>query len=278
MIDRFFKSLFHVLVLLGVSLILTGTDACQEDYQLGSQSEVDDESDDETVNATQTAAAVATQTAAAVATQTAEAVATQTAAAAATQTAAPLATETAQAIATETAEAAESPEPGITETEDLSAASLLKSLASLAPEKKADASKTPLPVVVGSGGSASGNNRNWLGNIYTDKPDKNLDSDNDGFTNLLERDLGLDADDSFSFPTKLVTHISVRLENYESLKALYLADPVDGSPDSDDDQLSDDLELAIGSNPSQADSDNDGVLDWKEFEIGSDPIVSEALR
>lgn len=43
-------------------------------------------------------------------------------------------------------------------------------------------------------------------------------------------------------------------------------------PDSDDDGLADDVELDLGTDPTEADSDGDGVTDLIEFAAGTDPL------
>lgn len=47
------------------------------------------------------------------------------------------------------------------------------------------------------------------------------------------------------------------------------------SADSDSDGLRDDLEIALGTNPLRMDSDGDGVADGREFALGSDPLMQD---
>ena len=50
------------------------------------------------------------------------------------------------------------------------------------------------------------------------------------------------------------------------------------SSDSDQDGLLDDRELLVGTNPLQVDSDDDGISDGREFEFGSDPTIAEPKK
>jgi hypothetical protein len=181
---------------------------------------------------------------------------------------------------------------------------------------------------------------NWLGknfnggNNNTGNAGAWLDSDGDGFSDGLENDLGSDPlDPLFSPDAKTSTDLNARvraidndldgLSNDEELalgtdpassdsdgdfrpdgaEVLSKADPKnrddkyldeDGDGlsdayeieqglntskmDSDNDGLRDDLEIVVGSNPLKADSDNDGISDGKEFDLGSDPTVADNLQ
>ncbi|MCB0336938.1 MAG: hypothetical protein KDD62_11560 [Bdellovibrionales bacterium] len=99
---------------------------------------------------------------------------------------------------------------------------------------------------------------NWLGNAYNDEsvPGASLDSDDDGFTDALEEDVGSDPFDAESTPPPPVTYLSDRLAG--------LDDDADGLSSAQEDQL--------GTSPSSNDTDNDGYSDGAEVLSKSDPL------
>ena len=51
-------------------------------------------------------------------------------------------------------------------------------------------------------------------------------------------------------------------------------EPMPG-PDTDGDGLSDDDEIANGTDPSDPDSDDDGLNDWQEWDNGTNPLSND---
>ena len=49
----------------------------------------------------------------------------------------------------------------------------------------------------------------------------------------------------------------------------------DDAVDTDSDDLSDEREAELGTDPNKADTDDDGLMDGKEVEIGSDPLKAD---
>lgn len=100
---------------------------------------------------------------------------------------------------------------------------------------------------------------NWLGQAYGNRelvPGVALDSDNDGYTDLLEEDIGSDPNDANSTPRVAVTSLSLRLQGVDS--------DADGVPNT--------AEAERGTDPMRADSDGDGVNDGAELRSGTDPL------
>ena len=291
------------------ALLMSGTKACQTDYELGAQTDIsptptptatigddddDDFTDDDDDDGTPTPTNTATGTP----------------------------TATASASPTATAGTLETSGP----------AGFLQALAGL---DNTDADLEEAPPSSRRGASTSGQNlpdRNWLGNIYNDDSGEEArqDTDGDGYTDRLEADSGTDATDATSTPPAPVTWLKERLlgldDDGDGLKnqeegelgsnpnrkdsdgdgvtdgaeKLSSSDPTsavsklidsdgDGlgdsyettigtnttSPDTDRDGLQDAAEIAVGADPMQIDSDHDGILDGKEVELGADPIRAE---
>ena len=61
--------------------------------------------------------------------------------------------------------------------------------------------------------------------------------------------------------------LSSELEKYLGLNP--------AAADSDGDGLRDDLEISLGANPLKPDSDRDGIADGREFTLGNDPLVKD---
>lgn len=275
------------LVIISVALLVSGTDACQENYFFAAQVSISP-----TATVTPTGSVTSTPTA--------------------------TATPTASSSATPTVSATPTATP---KTAGLVAGGLLKSLQELgqtpggsASGAQADSQGNWLGHIYDAqevpGASADSD-----GDGYTDELERDahsdpldpastprrpvtvlahrllgVDDDADGLTNADERKIGTDPSNpdtdgdkvndgaevlSGSNPRKagdgLMDSDGDGLSNdYESERGLNWQ-----SRDTDGDGLSDDVELAIGSNPLDNDTDRDGVLDGKEVQLGSDPIVPE---
>jgi|GEM_PF-1536798 len=288
-----------VLAMFSVAIVVSGTDACQEDYAIGSQVKGVG-----TVTGTGTAEATASSTASVT----------------------PTATGTATGSITITVTATTTEIPGILPL----SASIGKDGDLLAELAQIDA-----PDNAGSGiadGTSKTSETNWLGQAFNrDATSPWGDSDGDGFSDLLEESSDSSSDDSMSVPGAVVrTELDQRVRGNDSdldgisnadeakqgsdpesldsdgdgrsdgAERLSGGDPQDAGDnypdsdkdglsdsyeqghgsdpsnmDSDDDGLRDDLEIVVGSNPKLIDSDSDGISDGKEFILGSDPTIAE---
>lgn len=238
----------HLFLAAVLGLVLSGTNYCQEDYELGSQTtrsdtptptatatddgEDDEDDDDGLATSTPTPGdddVLGTFT--------------------------PTPTETPE-------EAEETATPN--ETVEASARSIFRSLQ--------QASATPVPEVpdtpvVGEGKKPSHVNElpsrasraggNWLGQLYIDE-ENGVDTDSDGFRDDLEESFGTDPVDSEDFPGELKTSLASRLANL----------------DPDLDGLNEEEEQRHGTIPDAQDSDGDGISDGAEIHSGSDPLDS----
>jgi hypothetical protein len=104
---------------------------------------------------------------------------------------------------------------------------------------------------------------NWLGAAYANKetvPGVSPDSDGDGYTDLLEADFGTSISDKTDTPPTPVTRLRDRL----------------GQTDSDYDGLTADQENRAGTSSSVSDTDGDGSADGAEVLSGTDPIDKDA--
>lgn len=221
------------LVLIG--LLLSGTKACQEDYELGAQSNASptpspcdpDEEDCATATPTKT----------------------------------PTTSPTASPTGTPTASATATPTP----TPDTGGLMLRKILTEAERETvslEARTATTPTATSDASGASAA-NSGNWLGRSYLDREEiagASRDSDNDGYTDLLEGDFGTNAQDPSSKPPPPHTRLQQRLS----------------AADGDLDGVRDDEERRLGTNPALVDSDGDGASDQAEVLSGTDPIQADS--
>lgn len=267
-LDRFATAV--LVVCLGV--VVSGTKACQTDYEFGSQATVPTGTVTPTPSSAGDGTPVATGTGTAAATSTAEGDAAETVAPGTT----PAATSTV---------VAENLDDG-----------LFKELSKL------DAGAESAAKGVGVAGISGGVVRpeNWLGDAFSKDDDSSwVDSDGDGFSDALEEQHGTDPNGASSAPrAALVTRLATRLGGEpiteESIPELDAAADADldgvsdeieekrgmnpGSIDSDNDGLSDSRELLIGSNPLQIDSDGDGIADGREYDFGADPKVPEPSR
>lgn len=294
-VDRIAASM----VFLSLAAVVSGTKACQEDYDFASQTSI-------TPGATVTPGSTATGTA------TVTAVTTGTPASTAVATTTPAATSSASGDENTSEEAAGG--------SDLF--SELSALSSRSGNGKQAAQ---------TGESPKGDN--WLGdNFKKDGGSDWKDSDADGFSDELEERKGGDADDAGVIPQNVFsTNYASRLEVVDAdqdgivdgQEEKFNANPLnpdtddDGRPDgievlsggspsqggdsyvdtdgdglsdsyerehgmnheaadSDSDGVRDDREIILGSNPVKVDSDGDGISDGREVQQGSDPIVQEA--
>lgn len=292
-----------------IILFLGGTNYCQEDYELGSQSSTDG-TPTPTVTATATPDIIDI-------------------------TPTPTATATATATATPTATVANAALAALRELESVGTTKGNRAT-SVGTSHAAARDILPRPTSIADlirpfGRKSSGN---WLGKLYLQDElveGIGIDSDGDGFTDLLERDIGTDPNDPESAPRSAVTSLSARVSSidydldglsdseekqfgtlareYDSdgdgfsdgSERLAKTDPLDAGqfpndsdgdglgddyeraigsnasdPDTDGDGLDDEFEIAIKSSPLKNDTDSDGILDGKEIELGSDPVIPEA--
>jgi Bacterial TSP3 repeat len=288
------------LSLIALFIFLSGTKACQEDYELGNQSNAGTttptgtatDEDSGTVTLTPTATTGVTETA--TANPTAEVTATPT-------------SETAQVVAQ----------------------GFLTELSNLDEDKKHKSQNTNK---ADSSVSSKGGSANWLGRAYLGGSSErdNLDSDGDGFADWLETEEGSSPNESASTPPAPKIKLSRRMESIDSdydgasnskesnlltdpdnadsdsdgvldgLEFLANSNPLDSTSvpidadgdglsdsvetsrglnknqsDTDGDGISDALEVILHCDPLEPDTDGDGIFDGKEYAIGSDPALSE---
>lgn len=298
-----------ILVVISAALLLSGTRACQEDYDLASQSTVPTaEPTDDTVSP------VGSRTP--------------------TDTPEPSETPTVIPTKTATSDGTTTPTVAPTETDLAQVSALLRDLGDLS-ATGSSISSTPVvpPKSISSGGTEGRTySENWLGKIYRNQ--NTIDSDGDGYSDALESDFESDPLDRNSQPPPPVTLLDKRLGQRDAdldgltiqtetelnldpgrsdtdgdgisdgAEVLSQSDPRNRrskpQPDNDKDGLSDEVEakyhtnphsadtdgdgasdaeeIAVGSNPNSPDSDEDGILDGKELELGSDPVVAERQR
>lgn len=282
--------------LVSAGLLLSGTKACQEDYDLGSRS-----SGRETATPTPTP------------TETDDGLGEETPTPTPVPTGSPTATVSA------------SPTPD-------TATAFLGALAAVAKEysgKEEDSGPPSNRADLNSERGSLGGN--WLGRSYVkESNDELFDSDGDGYSDDLERSLGTDPRDEYAQPNPGASVLMNRFrgvdDDYDGLSNADEAklgtnpnradtdedevrdgaefasdsDPLDPASmpvdrdgdglsdryeeeagtnaalsDSDNDKLVDSIEVAIGTNPLMADSDGDGILDGREYQSGSDPLVKD---
>lgn len=304
------EKLILVLSLIGMFIFLCGTKACQEDYDLGSQSNVptqtstpEDDDDDDTI----------------------------------TQTPTSTPTETPEDDGDDDDDDEEgTPTPTATPGGIQAAQDFLTELALLDDKKEENTNELDPATGAQVGAINSDKSANWLGKAFSgggadsgtgEEGAPAFDSDGDGFTDWLETDLGTDPNDPNSTPPRPRANLMNRMaQTDKDMDGLsdkkedkYNADPtvndsdsdgiLDGlevlsgtdpnnsrsrpadsdrdgvgddletkrgtnplAADSDRDGVSDAIEIAINSDPLNPDTDDDGILDGKEYEFGSDPI------
>jgi len=288
------------LALISIAVVVSGTKACQENYEVGAQAS-------RTTTPDPTASPTITPTSEVTSTPTPE-------------------------PTTATVSSGDLPAPDSTPSSDDGANGLLNELSVLG-EKDSDEGD---PAPSGSnGGGAQKSDGNWLGKGFNGTQDGGWeDSDGDGFADSREEAAGSDPNDPSSMPRDVQGgQLEARLRQADQdidglsnedeakrgtsptvsdsdgdgrsdgAEVLSGGDPLnvqvtyadadrDGlsdtyeqerglnstSIDSDGDGLRDDIELVVGSNPLKVDSDGDGVSDGKEYDLGSDPLLGEPDR
>jgi hypothetical protein len=262
-LDRFASAL----VVLSVGVLVSGTKACQEDYQFAAQSTV-------TPTTTETPEG--------------------------TITGSPTVTGSVTPVATATGTITVAP----TETEDTEVATgdgdLFQELSALGTKSEGGA------VGAASAGSGAKID-NWLGEAFAKDDGSWQDADADGFSDAMEKASESDSQNANSTPnepgtTKLEERISpqdVELET-RRLAEESKGDGEEGNVDTDSDGipdeverqrgmnsaavdsdaegLRDDRELVLGTNPLRADSDADGISDNREYLNGLDPTISDGKK
>lgn len=291
--NQVFDRILVSLSIVAMGLLLSGTERCTEDYDLGSRSSVptatptgDDGDDDDTITRTPTPTATGSMT----------------------MTSTPTPTETEE----EDGEAEEF-------TGETATSSLFTQLSLIKETPAAVGSKGP------PGRADDGRPENWLGKIGSQQFE---DSDRDGFSDDLEESAGSDPQDATSVPPRPSSSLGERLRGHDSdldglsderetvlgtdpaipdtdgdgffdgVEVILGTDPLQSAssperaepsrdgyyppaglaaagPDADGDGLIDEFEIAIGSNPISVDTDGDGIADGKEIALGSDPVRAE---
>lgn len=100
-----------------------------------------------------------------------------------------------------------------------------------------------------------------------------VDSDNDGWTDQYEEQLGSDPKDSKNMPDPLGDNDLDGLVNEKERD--WNTNPID--PDTDNDNLSDYQEVTWeASDPDNADTDNDGLNDFNEVLQGTNPRIPDS--
>lgn len=303
------------MALMSVAVVVTGTDACQEDYSLGGQVSVT------TTPGTATPGGEPTEAGTVTVTGTVTPAATGTVTVAGTTTAAATATSTplTQSLS------------GIVPNENAPSAGFFDELSALS--AKDDDSEDSRARAASGTVEKSGN---WLGGAFAkgSGSEQWQDADGDGFSDSFEESANSDLNDANSVPqVETSSQLDARVREVDAdmdglsnddearrgtnpqvsdsdgdgkpdgAEVLSGSDPLnisnialdsDGDGlgdryeqnrglnakgmDSDNDGLRDDLEVVIGSNPLRVDSDGDGLSDGKEFDLGSDPILGEPDR
>jgi hypothetical protein len=286
-------------------VVLSGTKACREDYDLGSQTSL---------------VGTPTVTPTATATETDEGVKSFTPTVAVTPTSSttvspgPVLTPTPTSAATATA---------VVSTASLSVRSMLGEVGRSGGQQDVKARMGDVDSAPG------GENRNWLGRAYIDDGEASdtwVDSDEDGFSDELEARLDQEGvpyvlpesrladrvevydqdQDGFEDRKEIEQGLSSNLSDtdrdgyLDGLEVLAGSSPLekksrpqdadnDGAPDvleeslgfsvtaedSDGDRLPDRLEIVLSSDGTVADTDGDGISDGKEVDLGSDPLISD---
>lgn len=231
-----FDKITLIVALLLFAITMSGTKACRENYNFASQSNLGSPTPSGSETPTPTSSGTEDEDDIGIETP------TETPTATATASGDPTSTTTATATATES--------------------SVIVALRSLSNEGQED---TPIENansidiaegVASASALRAGKKGNWLGQIYKeDIEGDSLDSDSDGYTDLLETDVGSDPNNADSIPPLPVTFLASRFAGV----------------DDDYDGLSNEEELKEGTDTEQSDSDGDGVLDGIELLSGFDP-------
>jgi hypothetical protein len=266
------------LLVIGIGVLVSGTKACQEDYNFADQANVP--------GGTGTPASTLTATASATPSVTPTGSITPTVNG--TNTPTPVGTDDPADDGEDTQEAG----GGDDLFNELSALSESKSGGRAGGAAKPDA--------------ASSKGQNWLGAAFSKDPEGSWrDGDGDGYSDAFEEEYQSEPQNAASAPKlETSTRLEDRIRQQEvEQQADRLGDEarvgegedapvdsdVDGVPDdieeqrglnpqsidSDQDGLRDDRELVLGSNPLSVDSDGDGISDVREYALGSDPTIPE---
>ncbi|MEZ4753936.1 MAG: hypothetical protein R3A13_06440 [Bdellovibrionota bacterium] len=281
-INAFYDRIALIIALLLFAVTMCGTDACQRSYDFASQSNAGSPTPTSTETATPTE-------------DPDDEIGVET----------PTPTETPDE--TETPTATETPTPTATES------SVIVALRNLSEETQSEEAASGLAASINSAASQRRDRTsgNWLGQIYKKKEKvegDSLDSDADGYTDLLELDSGSDPNDSLSIPSGPVTYLTNRFvgrdDDYDGLsnedeklmgtdienpdtdedgvldgiEVMGQFDPKDPNSkpnDADGDGLQNQYEAEMGINPQNSDSDADGLRDDLEIIVGSNPLIDD---
>jgi len=303
------------IILICSVIILAGTKACQEDYDLGSRTTLVGTSTPTaslTVTATVTddgSVKTATPTGTPASSLTGTATPTLTSTIVATPTATPTLTPTSIPVAAEIS-------PGAVRS--------LLSEVDTANDKSAVKAKMD-----STGADTIPEDKNWLGKAFIGDSEASsgwVDSDNDGFSDELEARLKDEGEELILPESRLVDRVDAYdqdLDGFEDrqeieqglspnssdtdgdgyldgLEVLAGSSPVDknsrpkdgdsdGAPDvleealgldlsvadTDSDKLEDRMEIVLSSDGAITDTDGDGIADGKEVDLGSDPLISD---
>ncbi len=249
-LDRFASSV--LVVCLGV--VVSGTKACQTDYEVGVQAKVPSSTQTGTPTITGTAQLTGTITG----------------------TVTPNSSGTAVSGATPTVDATLTAEATIIPEAAGAQDDLFNELSKLGVDP--DAAGKGINPGAASVVGALAKPDNWLGEAYS-KDDDSLwqDSDGDGFSDKLEEELGSDVNSAGAAPRSvLVTRLDARVTNDELASDILEKSEATTEPgvsvDTDRDGVTDEKEAQLGTNPNLSDSDGDGLSDGKEQEISSNPL------
>lgn len=265
------------LLIVGAGVLVSGTKACQEDYDFASQANV-------------------AGTGTAVNTLTATFTSSPTVTATGSITPVGSATNTPQATGTSTEDDGGDETEGVAAEDDL-----FNELSALSEGKSSGGAAGP-----DARAGVAAKSENWLGAAFSkDSEGSWRDADGDGFSDAMEEEHQSDPRNATSAPKLANTsRLEDRIRQQEvEQEADRLGDESrsgdgadenadtdgDGIPDdieekrgmdpntgdSDQDGLRDDRELVLGSNPLRVDSDGDGVSDMREYVSGTDPTVPE---
>lgn len=235
------KRLSMSVLLVSVGVLLSGTKACQEDYDLGSRTQAQPTSTptstststpdpDETEEPTPTASSIPTVSA--------------------------TVSTGAASVAGGSAFLSALAGIGVVESENYYGGKEAGDAASGAPLDGAE-----------SGNVRARIGENWLGRSFlgeesvSDRAGSVEDADDDGYTDTLEESSGTDRNDQYSQPRP---GASVLMNRFRGL-------------DDDYDGLSNDDEVSLGSDPFKADTDGDGARDGAEYASKSDLLDSAAM-
>lgn len=103
-----------------------------------------------------------------------------------------------------------------------------------------------------------------------------VDSDNDGLSDALEIEMGTDPSNSDTDNDGLSDYMELNWLDYNPLSADTDANNVlDKDEDPDNDGLTNEQEVQLGTNPIFRDTDFDGLTDGEEVRLGTDPLCAD---